>query len=84
MDYFPEGTITEFIPNKKITYTWQEPNIADFPRTVVTWELEKIEKNKTRLYLWHTGFRADEMAKKYDEGWSHFLSELAEYCKNRK
>jgi uncharacterized protein YndB with AHSA1/START domain len=22
MDYFPEGTITEFIPNKKITYTW--------------------------------------------------------------
>jgi uncharacterized protein YndB with AHSA1/START domain len=84
MDYFPEGTITEFIPNKKITYTWQEPNIADFPRTVVTWELEKLEKNKTRLYLSHTGFRADEMAKNHDEGWSHFLSELAEYCKNRK
>jgi uncharacterized protein YndB with AHSA1/START domain len=53
------------------------------PRTVVTWEL-KIEKNKTRLCLSHTGFRANEMAKKHDEGWSHFLSELAEYCKNRK
>ena len=38
-DYFHEGTISEFIPNKKISYTWEcEP---DFPRTVVTWELQK-------------------------------------------
>jgi uncharacterized protein YndB with AHSA1/START domain len=22
MDYFPEGTITEFIPNKKLSYSW--------------------------------------------------------------
>jgi uncharacterized protein YndB with AHSA1/START domain len=34
-----KGTISEFIPNKKISYTWEcEP---DFPRTVVTWELQK-------------------------------------------
>ncbi|MGH9966163.1 MAG: SRPBCC family protein, partial [Nitrososphaeraceae archaeon] len=22
MDYFPEGTITEFIPNKRLSYSW--------------------------------------------------------------
>src|SRR5712692_8523952 len=38
-----EGTITEFILNKKISYTWEDSNEPDFPRTVVTWELEKIE-----------------------------------------
>ena len=35
-DFFPEGTIIEFIPNKKVSYTWHQPNIPDFPRTVVT------------------------------------------------
>jgi hypothetical protein len=72
MDYFPEGTITEFVPN--------EPSIPDFPTTVVTWELEKMENNKTRLKLLHRGFRPDETAKKHNEGWSHFLSELTKYC----
>jgi uncharacterized protein YndB with AHSA1/START domain len=50
----------------------------------VTWELEKIEKNKKRLKLLHTGFKADEKAKQYDEGWSHFLDELAKYCEKTK
>jgi uncharacterized protein YndB with AHSA1/START domain len=80
MDYFPEGTITEIIPNKKISYTWQEPNIRGFPNTVVTWELEKMEDNKTRLKLFHTGFKPDETAKKHNEGWSHFLGQLIKYC----
>jgi uncharacterized protein YndB with AHSA1/START domain len=76
-DYFHEGTIIEFIPNKKISYTWEDSYEPDFPRT---WELEEIENNKTNLKLLHTGFKADEKAKQYDEGWSHFLNELAKYC----
>jgi uncharacterized protein YndB with AHSA1/START domain len=40
-DYFHEGTISEFILNKKISYTWKDSYEPDFPRTVVTWELEK-------------------------------------------
>jgi uncharacterized protein YndB with AHSA1/START domain len=83
MDYFPEGTITEFIPNKKLSYSWQEPNFADFPRTVVTWELDEIEIDKTRLKLCHTGFKADEKAQKHNQGWSHFLTELKKYCEKR-
>jgi hypothetical protein len=50
----------------------------------VTWELEKIENNKTILKLLHTGFKAGEKAKQYDEGWSHFLNELVKYCEKTK
>jgi uncharacterized protein YndB with AHSA1/START domain len=80
IDYFPEGTVTEFLPNRKISYTYREPKITSFPHTVVTWELEKIDNNKTRLNLSHTGFRTGEIFRKHDEGWSHFLVELTKYC----
>ena len=83
-DKFHEGTITEFIPNKKISYTWENLDEPDFPRTVVTWELEKIENNKTNFKLAHTGFNADEMAKKYNEGWSYFLNELVKLLEKTK
>ena len=83
-DYFHEGTISEFILNKKISYTWEDSYEPDFPRTVVTWELEKIDNGKTNLKLVHTGFKTDEKAKQYDEGWSHFLNELIKYCEKTK
>jgi uncharacterized protein YndB with AHSA1/START domain len=80
IDYFPEGTVIEFIPNKRISYTYREPNITSFPNTVVTWELEKIESDKTRVKFSHTGFKPGEIIRKHDEGWSHFLIELTKYC----
>jgi len=83
-DKFAEGTIIEYIPNKKISYTWQNSYEPDFPRTVVTWELEKIDNDKTSLKLLHTGFKAHEKAKQYNEGWSHFLNELVKYCEKAK
>jgi hypothetical protein len=30
--------------------------MPEFPETTVTWELEKIEPNKTRVELTHLGF----------------------------
>jgi hypothetical protein len=48
--------------------------------TVVTWELEKMDNNKTRLKLLHTGLKPDETAKIHNEGWSHFLGQLSKYC----
>ena len=83
-DKFAEGAISEFIPDKKVSYTRGDSYEPDFPRTVVTWELEKIENNKTSLKLQHTVFIADEKAKQYDEGWSHFLDELIKYCEKTK
>ena len=34
--YFHEGTISEFNPNKKISYTGEDSYEPDFPKTVVT------------------------------------------------
>lgn len=83
-DYFPEGTVIEFIPNKKISYTWRVTNIPNFPNTVMTWELEEMKKNKTRLKLLHTGFRHDGMAKGVNATWTHFLGELVKYCAKKE
>jgi len=81
-DFFPEGSIIELIPNKKISYTWYEPNTEDFPRTVVTWELEEIENNKTRVKLLHTGFESGKLFR-HDEGWSYFLDNCENTAKER-
>jgi uncharacterized protein YndB with AHSA1/START domain len=39
-DAFPEATVKEFIPIKKLSYTWQHKDVPEFPEIVVTWELE--------------------------------------------
>jgi hypothetical protein len=63
-----------------VSYTWHEPNTPDFPRTVVTWELEEIADNKTHVNLLHSGFEPGKLFK-HDEGWSYFLNRLQNYCK---
>ena len=45
-----EGSLKEFIPNKKVSYAWQPKWYPPgFPETTVTWELEEIDSNKTRV-----------------------------------
>jgi uncharacterized protein YndB with AHSA1/START domain len=87
-DYIVEGSIIEFIPNKKISYTWQHKDIPQFPETIVSWELEEIEQNKTRVELVHSGFTGKEpenlSSKGHDEGWTHVMNELSKYCLQRK
>jgi uncharacterized protein YndB with AHSA1/START domain len=41
-----EGTVKEFIPNKKVSYTWQFKDAPEFPETTVTWELERLMLTK--------------------------------------
>ncbi|MGA9168084.1 MAG: SRPBCC domain-containing protein [Nitrososphaeraceae archaeon] len=87
-DYIVEGSIIEFIPNKKISYTWQYKDIPEFSETIVSWELEELERNKTRVELVHSGFTGKEQekvsSKGHDEGWTHFMNELSKYCLQRK
>ncbi|HXV67047.1 MAG TPA: SRPBCC domain-containing protein [Nitrosopumilaceae archaeon] len=81
-DFFPEGEIIEFIQNKKLAYTWKPNHISAFPRTVVTWILEEIGKNKTRVTLVHSGFTGapHELFKEHNSGWDYFTSRLIKHC----
>src|SRR3989442_4339864 len=87
-DYSREGTVTEFIPNKKVSYTWQLKGTPEFHESTVTWELEEIEANKTKVELVHSGFIGNEEGKlsftEHDKGWSYFLDRLAKHCENTK
>lgn len=69
--------------SRKFLINGKHPNIPDFPKTLVTWELEKIENNNSRLTLVHSGFQAGQMLKQHDEGWSYFLNELEMYSKQK-
>ena len=84
-DFFNEGRVLEFVQDKKLAYTWQFKDIPDFPETVVTWELEQVSQDKTRVTLTHSGFTGKEegpaSVKEHDKGWSFFLNELVSYCK---
>lgn len=85
-DFFPEGEIIEFVPNKKLSYTWIPQDIPDFPRTIVTWSLEKIGQNRTRVILTHSGFtdKPHELYKEHSYGWDYFANRLLEYCKKKQ
>ncbi len=82
-DKINEGRVFEFVNNKKLVYTWQPTDEPGFPETIVTWELEEISKNKTRLTLTHTGFSNKDQVKGHSEGWSFFIGELVKYCKKK-
>ncbi|TBR23971.1 MAG: SRPBCC domain-containing protein [Candidatus Nitrosotenuis sp.] len=84
-DFFPEGEIVEFVPNKKLSYTWIPKGIPDFPRTIVTWSLEKIGQSKTRVTVTHSGFtgKPHELYKEHSYGWDYFANRLVEYCKKK-
>jgi uncharacterized protein YndB with AHSA1/START domain len=77
-----EGIVKEFVPNKKVSYTWPL-DIPGSPETTVTWKLEEIDPHKTKVELVHSGFTGKEEAKlsmkEYDQGWSYFLGRLKDY-----
>ena len=87
-DFLQEGTIKEFVPGKKVSYTWQFKDTPEFPETIVTWELEEIDNNKTKVVLNHSGFTGKETgklsSKEFDNGWTYFLDRLEKYCKTNK
>jgi uncharacterized protein YndB with AHSA1/START domain len=85
-DAKPEGRVIEFIPNRRLSYSWQHKNVPNFPETVVTWELEPLGKNKTRVTLTHSGFTGgeeDKGIKEHNEGWDYFTARLVRYCEGK-
>ena len=80
-----EGKVLEIVPNKKISYSCANKFEPNFPKTTVTWTLEEVDENKTRVTLVHAGF--DSKSKWYDlhgKGWPYFIEDrLVKYCSGK-
>ena len=65
---------------------WKFDNIPDFPETYVTWELEQIKPNKTKVKLAHIGFTGKEKGnfsiESHEQGWTEALDKLAKYSES--
>lgn len=89
-DHHLDGEVLEIVPNKRLAYTFipdetYRPDGVRAPPTIVTWSLEEMGKNKTRVTLVHSGF-TKEMEKDFKEttaGWNYFAGRLVDYCKNK-
>lgn len=85
-DYYMEGTIMKFVPNKRLSYSWKFDDTPDFPETFVTWHLNQINPNKTRVKLTHVGFTGREKGnfspESHNQGWAEALDKLAKYCES--
>ena len=83
-DYINDGIIKQYVPNKKLSYTWKFYDMPDFPETTVVWELEQIDPDKTKLELTHSGFTGKEEGnfsiESHNQGWTEALDKLAKYC----
>jgi uncharacterized protein YndB with AHSA1/START domain len=73
------GNIVSFIPNKEISYTWNFITEPEYRRdTIVRWNLDKLESNKTKLTLIHSGFTKKDTVQYEDhsKGWTWHINRL--------
>ena len=86
-DHKLDGEVLEIVPNKRLVYTFipdkdYKPDGVRPKPTVVTWNLEEVGQNRTRVTLVHSGF-AKGMEKHFRDvtsGWAFFMPRLVEYC----
>ncbi len=74
-----EGKIIELEKNKKLVYTWSHPNVPDFPITKVSWNLEQITKNKTKVIITHSGFVNESTMNSYNKKWLWITEHLSSF-----
>ena len=74
-DYVIEGTILEFIPNEKLSYTWKPIDDPNYPETIVTWKIES-KNNITKVTVLHSGLKTAKDFSRLNEGWTYFLNRL--------
>jgi uncharacterized protein YndB with AHSA1/START domain len=69
--------ITEVIPEKKLAFTWKYYGLAG--ETLVSFDLKKIDENKTQIRLTHSGvetFPKEDLnlaKEKFQEGWDYII-----------
>ncbi len=79
-----EGKIIELEKNKKLVYTWSHPNVPNFPLTKVNWNLEQIEKNKTKVLIIHSGFVDEKTMNSYNKKWLWITEHLNIFTASKK
>ena len=75
-----EGKIITLEKNKKLEYTWSHPNVPNFPITKVSWNLEKIERTKTRVIIIHSGFVDENTMNSYNKKWLWITEHLDSFA----
>jgi uncharacterized protein YndB with AHSA1/START domain len=89
-DHHLDGEVLDIVPNKKLVYSFipdedYKPDGVRSQSTTVTWSLEEVTKNRTKVTLVHSGF-TNEMERHFKEttaGWNYFVSRLVEYCRKK-
>lgn len=74
------GTIVSIIPNKELSYTWNFITKPEYSKdTLVTWKVAKLESNKTKITLIHSGFTKEDTIQYEDhiKGWIWHINRLA-------
>ena len=79
-----EGKIIELEKNKKLAYTWSHPDVPNFPLTKVSWNLEQIGKNKTRVMIIHSGFIDENTMNSYNKRWLGIAKRLDIFAVSKK
>jgi uncharacterized protein YndB with AHSA1/START domain len=87
-DYVFEGMIKELIPNKTISFTSRNVTLPEDPETnpeyTMTWNIEQIDHNKTKVELIQSGFTGKEKGMiRFEDaqmGLPILLDQLAKYC----
>jgi len=68
-----DGEYLEFDEPNKLVFTWGHGS------TKVAVDFKKIDDNKTKVTLVHTGFASDQDRKQHDEGWVGTFNKLGKY-----
>ena len=81
-DHIAYGIYQEFVPNRRIRFTWQWEAYA-MPDSVVTVDFEDLGKT-TRLTLTHEGLPDQEDATDHSRGWNSALDKFIRMMENHE
>ncbi|MGI9567548.1 MAG: SRPBCC family protein [Nitrosopumilus sp.] len=80
-----EGKIIELEKDRKLAYTWEHPDIPEFPLTRVSWILEEEkETNSTKVTITHDGFLDELMMKSQNDQWDWLAERLNVFAGSKK
>lgn len=76
------GTIISIIPNKEVSYTWNFITKPEYNKnTIVTWKLERLDDDRTKITLTHSGFTNVDKIQydEHNEGWDWYTKRLENF-----